>query len=226
MMERITGRFRPSWLVAGLALSASTMAGAAPPVGGAPPPRLAQLPEPMPPPPARPEPPRPLPPSPPSILDPNVRDIDLNTALRLAGVQNPQLMIARQRVVEAAALRQLAAAFILPSLNLGGELRHAHRRPPAVQRQHPLGQPQLGLRRGGCERGRGRHGEHPRRGADRQHRRGGLRLPDVAAGGGAARVRDRGDPQPGVPGDDAGLLRAAPRRGEAGRRDAGPRRRA
>ncbi len=57
--------------------------------------------------------------SPPSLLDPNTRPIDLNTALRLAGVQNPQLMIARQRVVEAAALRQLAAAQFLPSLNLG-----------------------------------------------------------------------------------------------------------
>src|SRR5690349_3646860 len=51
--------------------------------------------------------------SPPTLLDPNVRPIDLNTALRLAGVQNPQLMIARQRVVEAAALRQLAAVQIL-----------------------------------------------------------------------------------------------------------------
>ena len=57
--------------------------------------------------------------SPPTLLDPNTRPIDLNTALRLAGVQNPQLMIARQRVVEAAALRQLAAVQFLPSLNLG-----------------------------------------------------------------------------------------------------------
>ena len=57
--------------------------------------------------------------SPPTLLDPNTRPIDLNTALRLAGVQNPQLMIARQRVVEAAALRQLAAVQILPSINLG-----------------------------------------------------------------------------------------------------------
>jgi len=61
-----------------------------------------------------------LPPSPPSILPPDFRPIDLNTALKLAGVQNPQLMIARQRVVEAAALRQLAAVQILPSINFGG----------------------------------------------------------------------------------------------------------
>jgi outer membrane protein TolC len=58
-------------------------------------------------------------PSPPSILAPDIRPIDLNTALRLAGVQNPDLLIARQRVLEAAALRQLAAAQILPSLNAG-----------------------------------------------------------------------------------------------------------
>jgi len=58
-------------------------------------------------------------PYPPTLLDPNVRPIDLGMALRLAGVQNPQLMIARQRVVEATALRQLAAAQLLPSLNLG-----------------------------------------------------------------------------------------------------------
>ncbi len=55
----------------------------------------------------------------PTILDPNVRPIDLNTALRLAGVQNPELNLARQRVMEAAALRMLAAAQIIPSLNIG-----------------------------------------------------------------------------------------------------------
>ncbi len=56
----------------------------------------------------------------PTILDPNVRPIDLNTALRLANVQNPELNLARQLVVESAALRMLAAAQILPSINLGG----------------------------------------------------------------------------------------------------------
>ena len=95
------------------------------------------------------------PPSPPTILDPNVRPIDLNTALRLAGVQNPQLMIARQRVVEAAALRQLAAVQILPSINFGTNYDIAHRQLAAVQRQHPLGQP-LGALRRGRVRGRSR----------------------------------------------------------------------
>ena len=55
----------------------------------------------------------------PTILDPNVRPIDLNTALRLANVENPELNLARQLVVESAALRMLAAAQILPSLNIG-----------------------------------------------------------------------------------------------------------
>ena len=60
-----------------------------------------------------------LPPAP-TLLAPETRPIDLNTALQLAGVQNPELMIARQRVVEAAALRQLAAVQFLPSINVGG----------------------------------------------------------------------------------------------------------
>jgi outer membrane protein TolC len=64
---------------------------------------------------------RPLVPPSPTILAPNVQLIDLNTALRLAGVQNPDLLIARQRVVEAVYLRQLAAAQFLPSLNYGGD---------------------------------------------------------------------------------------------------------
>ena len=58
-------------------------------------------------------------PSPPSILGGEIRPIDLNTALRLAGVENPELNLARQRVLEAVALRQFAAAQILPTLNLG-----------------------------------------------------------------------------------------------------------
>ena len=48
-----------------------------------------------------------------------VQPIDLTTALNLAGVQNPQLNIARTRILEAAALRQLAAAYFLPSINPG-----------------------------------------------------------------------------------------------------------
>jgi hypothetical protein len=53
------------------------------------------------------------------LLDSNFTPIDLYSALRLAGEQNPQVLIAQQRVVEAVALRQLAAAQFLPTLNLG-----------------------------------------------------------------------------------------------------------
>lgn len=62
-----------------------------------------------------------LPPAPPpeTILKPDEYPIDLGTALRLAGVSNPELLLARQRVVEATALRQFAAAQILPNLNAG-----------------------------------------------------------------------------------------------------------
>jgi outer membrane protein TolC len=55
----------------------------------------------------------------PSTLSPDFVPIDLDTALRLAGVQNPELNVARSRVVEAEALRMLAAAQALPNLNLG-----------------------------------------------------------------------------------------------------------
>jgi outer membrane protein TolC len=45
--------------------------------------------------------------------------IDLSSALRLAGVENLDLVQARQRVEAAVAVQQLAAAQILPNLNLG-----------------------------------------------------------------------------------------------------------
>jgi outer membrane protein TolC len=48
-----------------------------------------------------------------------VQVIDLASALRLAGVENPEILLARQRVVESLAMRQLAAAQFLPSLNAG-----------------------------------------------------------------------------------------------------------
>ncbi len=63
--------------------------------------------------------PPPAPVSPPSILATETRPIDLTTALRLAGVQNPDLNVARQRVLESVAQRQLAAARFLPSINPG-----------------------------------------------------------------------------------------------------------
>ena len=55
----------------------------------------------------------------PSLLSAEFAPIDLPSAVRLAGLRNPDLFLARQRVVEAAALRQLAAAQLLPNLNVG-----------------------------------------------------------------------------------------------------------
>src|SRR5438876_392448 len=54
-----------------------------------------------------------------TILQGPTKPIDLASALRLAGVQNPEILLARERVVEAVALRQLAAAQILPTINAG-----------------------------------------------------------------------------------------------------------
>ncbi len=45
--------------------------------------------------------------------------IDLSSALRLAGVQNLQIVVAQQRVEAAVADQQLAAAQILPDINFG-----------------------------------------------------------------------------------------------------------
>ncbi len=45
--------------------------------------------------------------------------VDLPAALRLAGIQDPIILIARQRVEIAVAFAQLAAAQLLPSTNLG-----------------------------------------------------------------------------------------------------------
>ena len=59
---------------------------------------------------------------PPTILQPGEAPIDLGSALRLAGVENPELLLARTRVSEMIALRQLAAARLLPDLNLGTNL--------------------------------------------------------------------------------------------------------
>jgi outer membrane protein TolC len=54
-----------------------------------------------------------------SLLGRETRPIDLDSALRLAGVRNPELLLARERVTEAMALRQFAAAQLLPNINAG-----------------------------------------------------------------------------------------------------------
>lgn len=48
-----------------------------------------------------------------------VNAIDLACALRLAGINNPDMLLARQRVARAQALRFLAMSFVLPNLNSG-----------------------------------------------------------------------------------------------------------
>ena len=58
-------------------------------------------------------------PPPPTILQPEESPIDLGSALKLAGAENPELLLARERVTEVVALRQLAAAQLLPNLNAG-----------------------------------------------------------------------------------------------------------
>lgn len=57
-----------------------------------------------------------------SILTDEFKPIDLPSALRLAGAQNPEIQLAQERVLEAVALRQLAAAQFLPNLNMGSNL--------------------------------------------------------------------------------------------------------
>ncbi len=55
----------------------------------------------------------------PSAVDRETTPIDLPSALRLAGSQNPALAIAFQRTLAATAAQQLAAARLLPNLNGG-----------------------------------------------------------------------------------------------------------
>src|SRR5262249_5365659 len=60
-----------------------------------------------------------IPASPATILGDQKNPIDLASALQLAGVQNPEILLAREQVTEAVAVRQLAAAQFLPSINAG-----------------------------------------------------------------------------------------------------------
>lgn len=53
------------------------------------------------------------------LANPRTSPIDLPSALRLAGIENLELVVARQRVEAVVAQQQLAAAQILPTLNLG-----------------------------------------------------------------------------------------------------------
>lgn len=74
-----------------------------------------------------------------SILDaqPDTTTIDLASALDLAGVRNPQIMMARERITETAAIRQFAAAQILPNIN-GGMSYDTHSGPLQQSSGHIL----------------------------------------------------------------------------------------
>lgn len=63
-----------------------------------------------------------LPQPPPSILPgaEAVKAVDLSCVLRLAGVNNPDILLARQRIASATAMRLYAYAQALPNLNAGG----------------------------------------------------------------------------------------------------------
>jgi outer membrane protein TolC len=130
MEANVTTRTRAGWLAGGIGLSVLWLAVSEGRAQSNPSPgpqavrSPAQATEALPPPDRRPDRAAPVqivspPPTPPSILAYDVRPIDLASALRLANVQNPELNVARQRILEAAALRQLAAAYFLPSINPG-----------------------------------------------------------------------------------------------------------
>jgi outer membrane protein TolC len=54
-----------------------------------------------------------------NIMGKTVATVDLAAALKLAGIQNTDIVLARQYVLDAVAIRQLAAAQFLPMLNAG-----------------------------------------------------------------------------------------------------------
>lgn len=69
-----------------------------------------------------------VPPESPEILEPTFEPIDLASALRLAGVQNPRIQAALARIAEARAYRLLAISQLLPTINTGTSL-DAHNGP-------------------------------------------------------------------------------------------------
>jgi outer membrane protein TolC len=69
-----------------------------------------------------------LPPKPASILPKDMNAVDLHCVLRVAGMENPDILIARQRIAVAEALRFGAYAMILPNFN-GGTNYDAHTGP-------------------------------------------------------------------------------------------------
>ena len=148
----------------------------------------------------------PPPTSPPSILKVEVQPIDLTTALNLAGVQNPDLNVMRTRVVEAAAMRQLAAAYFLPSINPGmnyddhtGNLQQSSGNILSVNRSAfyiGAGSNAVGSRTVTIP------GVYLARG---EYRRGHFRIPGGKTDRPAARIRDACGTKSNIPSSDVGL---------------------
>ena len=151
--------------------------------------------------------------SPPSILKAEVQPIDLTTALNLAGVQNPELNIARTRILEAAAMRQLAAAYFLPSINPG--MNYDSHTGNLQQSDGNI----LSLNRSAVYVGAGANAVGsgtvtiPGVYLAENIGQGIFSLPGEQADRPPARVRDDRGAQPDVPPGDLGLQRAAPGRG-------------
>ena len=104
-----------------------------------------------------------LPPVPPSILPQDANGVDLACVLRLAGVNNPDILIARHQVAVAEGMRMFAYAQVLPNLNAGINYDTHTGTAATVQRQHPQSQPQALYVGAGAGADRGGHRGHPRR---------------------------------------------------------------
>ena len=81
--------------------------------------------------------PKPQPPQDAKLQASDVSIIDLPSALNLAGVRNPHILLARERILEVTALHQLAAAQLLPSLHLGTSYDNHNGNLQRRQRRHP-----------------------------------------------------------------------------------------
>ena len=150
----------------------------------------------------------PPPVTPPTILAVEAQPIDLTTALELANVQNPEFNVARTRILEAAAMRQLAAAYFLPSINPGlnydshtGNLQQSSGNILSVNRSAFYVGAGANAVAAGTVNIPGRVLQHQRRSR-------GFRLPRQQADGAPARVRVDRRAQPDVPPGHRGLQRA------------------
>ena len=160
-----------------------------------------------------------------STLDPNNRPIDLNTALRLAGVQNPELLAGR---ASGSSRRSAPGSSRRPrSCRRSTSARTTTRTPAtcssptATSSRSTASALYVGAGANAVAAGTV---NIPGVVLSRQHRPGPLRLSSCPAGGPGAAIRQRRGPQPGLPGGRPRLLRAAPGRGAPGRRPPGPRR--